>query len=577
MQLQWIATALFVQSLAGQVPAPGTNSDQSQKLATVSGKTVSNSGQALKKTKVSLRPMVAAAVATTMPDPYVAMSDVEGKFVFEAVEPGRYTLIAERPGYQSMTYGARQPGTPGTVLTLTSGQSMAALNVTLSPQIVLSGKVLDADGDPAGQIQVRALRMMFINGKRQPNWAGNANTDENGEYKMQNLNPGKYYLVAMPPRSQLFGPTARSAAAPPAAGRPLKPEEDLVQTYYPGVADISSAQQIELTSGHDLPGTNITLRKSPVFHLRGKVAGSIPGDKNFIRVTINPRSGVMFDFMGNGSAVLGKDGSFDVASVAPGAYSLMLVNANGMFKVFATLPVTVTDRNVDDLVLTPEAPFEVTGQVITDTAPEKPEPAKQAGGAAPAAGAPVSVAGAPTRLFFRPVDGPIINPPRAVVADDGSFTVSDLTSGRFQVGAYGGAPGTYVKSIRYGDQDVLASNWLPSPGATSLQIHFAAGAAKVEGVAQGADGKPSSGVSVTLIPDPQVPDRSDLYKQGTTDQNGTFHLSGVPPGKYRAYAWDHLEFGNQFDPGFMKAYEGKGIAVEIAPSDTKQLTLKVIP
>ena len=570
MQLQWIATALFVQSLAGQVPAPGTTSDQSQKPATVSGKTASNTGQALKKTRVSLRPLITAAIVTAMPNPYVAMSDAEGKFVFEAVEPGRYILTAERPGYQTLTYGARQSRAPGTVLTLTSGQSMAALNLTLSPQIVLSGKVFDADGDPAGQIQVRALRITFMNGKRQSIWADNASTDENGEYKMQNLGPGKYYLSAMPPRAQFFGPTARSAAAPSAAGKPAKPEEDLVQTYYPGVTDLSTAQQIEMTSGHDLPGTNITLRKSPVFHLRGKLAGSIPGDRNFIRVAISPRSSAMFDFMGSGSAVLGKDGGFDMASVAPGAYSLLLVNTNGMLKVFATVPVTVTDRDVEDLVLTPEAPFEASGQVIMDIAPGKPEAPPQTGAAAQAASAPF-------RLFIRPLEGPMINSPRAVVAEDGSFTVSDLTPGRFQVGAYGGAPNSYIKSIRYGDQDVLANGWKPSPGSTRLEIHFAPDAAKVTGAAQDADGKPSPSARVILVPDPLAPNRTDLYREGSTDQNGTFTLSNVAPGKYRVYAWDHLESGDQYDPDFMKNYEGKGIAVEVAPSDSKQLTLKVIP
>ena len=111
----------------------------------------------------------------------------------------------------------------------------------LAPQIVISGKVLDSDGDPVGRTQVRAMRSMFLNGKRQIMPTGAASTDESGEYKLQNLGPGKYYISAGAPRDQSFGQGSRSAAATPPAGQPAKQEEALGTTYYPGVTDPAAA------------------------------------------------------------------------------------------------------------------------------------------------------------------------------------------------------------------------------------------------------------------------------------------------------------------------------------------------
>lgn len=567
MHVRLLFAALFAVLLGGQT-SPAPDAVQPPKPASVAGRTVSNSGQPLKKTALTLRPVLAGP-GQLMPTGYTTTSDAEGNFTFEAVDAGRYILSADKPGYQRQTYGARKGGSGNTILALTSGQVMSALKLEMSPQILISGKVLDADGDPVGKSQVRASRMSFYNGKRQLSAVGYAQTDENGEYKIQSLGPGKYYLSAIPAREQFFGQTTRSAAAPPPAGQPAKQEEAAVTTFYPGVTDSSSAQLIELTAGHDRAGTNITLRKSSVFHVKGKLAGAVPTDKATLRVMLMGRSSLFFDFGTNASATIEKDGSFDLFPVAPGGYNLMLAAIMGQFKSLGMAPVDVANRDLEGVALTAESPYDLSGQVTTEknTDTAAPDPAKQ------------NTPQGPTRLNLQPLDGQMMmNSPGGSTADDGTFTLANTSPGRYRVNVNGKPEGTYLKSIRFGDQDVLANGLTVPPGnsSTRLEVMLGANAAKVEGVVQDAEGKPLSSTIVTLLSDPAAPDRSDLYQQANTDQNGKFSMKGIAPGKYRVYAWDELEYGNQFDPEYMKNYETKGTKLDLAASGAEQVTLKSI-
>lgn len=418
-------------------------------------------------------------------------------------------LSSDRPGFQRQTYGARRPNSGGTVLTLTPGQKMSALNLIMSPQIVISGKVLDSDGDPVARTQVRALRYMFYNGKRQIMPMGYAATDEAGDYKIQNLDPGKFFISASPPHEGgFFGQGSRTAAPRPPAGQPVKQEEAAVTIFYPGATDVTAATMIELVAGHDWPATDITLRKLPVYHVRGKVTGQVPTDRAQLRVSVLTRSSVFMDF-GGASSHIGPDGAFDIPLVSPGAYKVMLVSVIGNFKVLGAVPVDVGSHDVENLVVTAEPPFDLNGQVKVE------KPANSANDPAKANKTPW----APTRLSLMPVEGPAMNVPNASTKDDDTFSLVSVSPGRFRVSVFSMADGFYLKEVRFGDQDVLRNGLTIAPGggSTPWEITLGANAAKLDGSVQTAEGKPAPPTIVTLIPDPPAPDRTDLHKQGNTD------------------------------------------------------------
>ena len=99
MTMRFIIVLYAPLLLAQQSPVTASGQQQapSQERASLAGRTLSLSGQPLRKANLTLIP--AERKSSDPVKPYATASDAEGKFIFEAVEPGRYSLMAERPGY----------------------------------------------------------------------------------------------------------------------------------------------------------------------------------------------------------------------------------------------------------------------------------------------------------------------------------------------------------------------------------------------------------------------------------------------------------------------------------------------
>jgi protocatechuate 3,4-dioxygenase beta subunit len=77
-----------------------------------------------------------------------AETDETGRFSFQSLHPGRYSLTADRAGYARQTYGARGSSTSGTPLVLVAGQQLKDILFRLAPAALISGRVLDEEGEP---------------------------------------------------------------------------------------------------------------------------------------------------------------------------------------------------------------------------------------------------------------------------------------------------------------------------------------------------------------------------------------------------------------------------------------------
>jgi hypothetical protein len=119
-----------------------------------------------------------------------------------------------------------------------------------------------------------------------------------------------------------------------------------------------------------------------------------------------------------------------------------------------------------------------------------------------------------------------------------------------------------VKSIRLGDVDVL-NGGLRLLGAPAGQLEIVIGTAPgaLEGSVFNDSQTAGPGVSVVLLPD--VRRRTDLYKTTTTDPSGRFRIDRVPPGDYRAFAWQEISEGAWLDPDFMQGQEARGTPVRV--------------
>ena len=167
--------------------------------------------------------------------------------------------------------------------------------------------------------------------------------------------------------------------------------------------------------------------------------------------------------------------------------------------------------------------------------------------------------------------------PNAKVAKDGSFTLDNVSPGKYYVQA--NAPsGTYLKSVRYGSAEVSGKELDLSGGAGGeIEVVYRYGPGEVDGtIQQPQNGAPSPVTAqILFVPDTLNADGSGI-RFGSTNSNGGFTMAGVPPGHYRAYALEEVNYGEVQNPEVLKQLEQRGTDVEVKENDKKQIQLPLI-
>ena len=151
-------------------------------------------GEPLKKVNILLNRF---GDSRTITQPSTTTTNAEGKFAVKGLEPGQYRMSADRPGFARGEYGAR-PGAMigGTTLSLEKGQSMKDIEFRLSPHSVITGRIVDEDGEPIQYANVQLQRNRYYQGKKQLLPSNSASTNDLGEYRIFGVPGGKYYLSA---------------------------------------------------------------------------------------------------------------------------------------------------------------------------------------------------------------------------------------------------------------------------------------------------------------------------------------------------------------------------------------------
>ncbi len=122
---------------------------------------------------------------------------------------------------------------------------------------------------------------------------------------------------------------------------------------------------------------------------------------------------------------------------------------------------------------------------------------------------------------------------------DGSFILEELYSWEYRFVLSPLPSGSYIKSARIGQTDVMDTPLLVHAGEHLDDLIFTVSlkAGVVNGTVQDENANPVPGATVILQPDPRHRDRDPHECWRTADQNGGFNCDNLAPGKYRIAAW----------------------------------------
>lgn len=526
---------------AFQDRASGPADKSKDKMASLDGKVVNSlSGDPLKKVTLLLQRTRGGGT------PLTVETDEKGIFSFQDLEPGRYLLFGERTGYARQAYGARGNALSGTALLFSAGQQIKDLNFKLAPNSVISGKVLDEDGEGIPNVAVMALKTVYQRGKKQFVPLGAVATNDVGEYRIASLTAGKY-IISGTHRSLGIG-MAGASNKPPED----KPEPSYTTTFYPNSTDPAGASPVQVGIGTEMRGMDVRMVRVDAFRVKGKLSESPQGKQTLVFLT--PKGVGVTGLVTRTMALVQQDGNFELKGVAPGSYVLSATQ-DGINTIGATQPVQVTDRHIQGLILQPANGGDLPGTVTVE--------GKDA----------VNLKNVKVTLDSLEILN--VSPPQAPVGEDGKFTLKNVPPDRYRVLTTNGPEQLYIKQVRFGSVDATEDGIDLSNGVAGLlEIKLSQNGAQVDGAITGEDGNPVAGATVVLIPDSR---RYSLYKEMATDQRGGFSFKGVAPGEYKILAWEDIESGAYQDPEFLKPFESKAQALPLKENDRKVLSLKSIP
>ncbi len=223
-------------------------------------------------------------------------SDAEGKFLFDAVDPGTIALEASAPGMQKKSMPSVE---------VPSGKDITDVAFVLEAGATLEGRVLSSDGQPVAGAEVGAVEeggeRMMVRGmsERSP-------TDGDGRYRLESLIPGTLSIEAT---SDSYPRTVKSVE--------LKPGLNRLDLTFSGGLDVSG--RVVDQNGAAIVGALVRL--------------DAPGR-----------------FFGGPQAQSGSDGSFRLTGIAPGDYSLNASRA-GFAPLDDEVPVRVEAAPVAGLLI----------------------------------------------------------------------------------------------------------------------------------------------------------------------------------------------------------------------------------
>ena len=516
------------------------------------------------------------------------MTDDGGRFAFEGLPAGRFTVSGSKPAYVTNAMGARRPGRSGVPISVIPGQRVTDVRIVLPRGAVITGTIRDRSGAPAEDMAVAAVpveSLAFAPGTSlRPETVA---TDDRGVYRIFGLTPGEYVVYV---GLRLFGSSEMSVRSPAeldaafkqlaqGPGRGETPSRSqavaYAPTFYPGTARIADAGRISVAAGEERGGVDITMALVPVAAIEGTVVNPDGSPATGFSVSVQPDWVEIDRGIVLAANTPSDGGRFNYRGVLPGAYWITArpgmgrASGAGAPSMTARARVEVNGEDIRGLTLTLRPASRVTGRVIFDGTtlqpPTGPQPyfvlllALGSGIATPGAIGSVPSSSAP-------------------VSADGSFTLAAAVPGRYWFTVTNAGAGWALRSAMLGDRDL--ADFGVEVGETDLAglaVTMTDRKTELSGALQTDTGVSASDYAVVAIPADKalwLPNsrRMKVVRLGT---DGRFVIRDLPAGEYLVATVTHAEPEDLRDSAFLAQLAAGAVKVTLAEGDRKVQDLRV--
>jgi protocatechuate 3,4-dioxygenase beta subunit len=490
----------------------------------------------------------------------VTSTNAEGFFEIKELPAGRYTIFASKGGYVSIQYGQRRPGEQGTPLELIDAQMADKVNFALPRGSVIAGQITDDSGDPVAGTMVSAMRYVFMAGSRRlvpgGGEGGTDRTDDQGNFRLYGLPPGDYIVSATNRMNGFNQPDVNNTEA-----------DGYAPTYYPGTANIAEAARVPVRAGQQA-GANFSLIIARLSHVRGRVINSRGEPATRAMVMMMPADQTMMSFNSQNNAMATPDGTFQLANVAPGRYTLTVrpTGQTGASDEFGMASVTVGSEDLNDLLITTSIGSAVRGAVITDD------------GSAPTFRADQ------VQLFASPAEPMSFMTAgnnSAKMSDDFTFEIPSVFDRRIIRPMVPMTTGWYVKGVFHDGVDItdIGMTFTPGRNVDGLQVVLTQKTTDLSGLVLDGRGKPV--LDATVIVFPANRERwsyfsSRFLRTARPDTEGRYRIRSLPPDDgYLVIAVQGLQEGQASDPEFLARAREEARPISLNEGETKAMDVRL--
>jgi Carboxypeptidase regulatory-like domain len=512
------------------------------------------------------------------------LTDDSGRFVFERLPAGAYSLTAEKSTYMAARFPDQGRTLRSNLRPLMLDDGAVLDNVTLSMfhGASISGRVVDAHGDPFEFAFVQVLRL--VPGRTPASRAG-SQTNDLGEFRLPRLEAGSYVLLA----------AARRMG--------MGPEEPLVEgqatlqplpTYYPNALSLEQAQPITVVRGESVTGVELALNEGYAATLFGTVTTSDgqPVTNAFVQARTILK-GVPGGMPEGASAGLRPDGTFRM-QLAPGDYTIEVrVNQSvpaGQSQQpenerFGTARVSLAPSTVENVTIVVGRGATASGRIVF-------------GGTTPLPPIPKS----PIHVPFYNQDGPGCRSGQPQIASDWTFKIEGLTgtcSGP-QMTTFGRWT---LKAVMHGGENLLEKQVTFEPGQVLRDVQLIFTDKQTELTFQVSDERGEltrEYVALVFSTDKArwtegqryvrtyaaVPSDVLASRMASSATNGGSRpaaaleqmrreqIVGLPAGEYYAVAIDDIEMESSRDPRVLEQLVSSATRVTVSEDSSSTVTLR---